>query len=135
LNDNEQKKRILLVATGIAVISTFMVHPFAQSPAFHNFADKRSFLNIPNFSNVISNIPFLVFGIYGLLFLVNARSTKGILPIYTVMFLGILLTGIGSGYYHYAPDNDSLVFDRIPLTLVFMALLSATSRRRPGKEG
>lgn len=47
-------------------------------------------------------------------------------PIYGVLFAGILLTGLGSAYYHYNPNNDSLIYDRIPMTIVFMSLLSAT---------
>jgi hypothetical protein len=31
----------------------------------------------------------------------------------------------GSAYYHWHTDNDRLLFDRLPMTIVFMALLSA----------
>jgi len=92
--------------------------------SYHLFADQRTISGIPNFANVLSNIPFLFIGMYGLFLL--RKSPAPINHIYTVLFSGIFLTGLGSAYYHYAPDNNSLVFDRIPMTLVFMAFLSAT---------
>ena len=41
------------------------------------------------------------------------------------LFIGIVLTDIGSAYYHSRPDNNTLVFDRIPMAIVFMSFLSA----------
>lgn len=75
---------------------------------------------------MLSNLPFLFVGVYGLYTLYRAKPPRGIAAIYFALFLGIILTGLGSAWYHYAPDNDRLVFDRIPMTLVFMALLSGT---------
>jgi len=51
---------------------------------------------------------------------------------YIVVCLGVLLTGLGSAYYHLAPDNARLVWDRLPMTLVFMGLLAATIAERIG---
>jgi hypothetical protein len=41
-----------------------------------------------------------------------------------------LLTAIGSSYYHLAPDNARLVWDRLPMTIVFMALVAAMIEER-----
>ncbi|WP_431214509.1 hypothetical protein ACQ86N_06720 [Puia sp. P3] len=38
--------------------------------------------------------------------------------------MGVALTGVGSAWYHLRPDNGRLVWDRMPMTIVFMALLS-----------
>jgi hypothetical protein len=78
---------------------------------------------IPNFWNVITNLPFVIIGIYGLARLKGVRDHQ---LIYTIMFIGIVLTGFGSGYYHLHPNNDTLVYDRIPMTIVFMSFLSLT---------
>jgi uncharacterized Tic20 family protein len=50
------------------------------------------------------------------------------------LFLSVALTGIGSAYYHLAPDNGRLMWDRLPLAIAMMALLSAqlTERVSPG---
>jgi Ceramidase len=101
-----------------------------QDPAYHQFADQRSKLGIPNGLNVISNLPFILIGIVGLSLLRRSIASVSIKSIYGVLFMGILFTGLGSGYYHYAPGNNSLVYDRIPMTLVFMAFLSAMISER-----
>ena len=44
---------------------------------------------------------------------------------YIFAFLGLLLTAVGSAYYHLAPDNARLVWDRLPMTIVFMPLVAA----------
>lgn len=121
-----QKIRLLLVCTILAIPAVFLLHPIAQSLSFHNFADHRSWLGIPNFGNVASNLPFLIVGIIGLLLTWKASVTSSIRLIYTILFIGVLLTGLGSGYYHSDPNNNTLVWDRIPMTIVFMSLLSAT---------
>lgn len=107
-----------------------LLHPIPQDPSYHQFADTRLLWHIPDFANVVSNFLFLLVGIRGLFLLAQAKVSPGIGLIYGALFSGILLTGLGSAYYHLHPDNNSLVYDRLPMTLVFMALLSATISER-----
>ncbi len=105
----------------------FFQNPIAQPLDYHSFADQRTLLRVPNFWNVVSNTPFFFIGWYGLWSAYNHWSirqtlTIKLLPI--VLSLGILATSLGSGYYHWSPDNDTLVWDRLPMTLMFMALFS-----------
>jgi hypothetical protein len=102
------------------------MHPISQSLSFHNFADHRAWLGIPNFGNVVSNLPFLFVGLSGLALLKERSVSRSFRLIYALLFLGVILTGIGSAYYHSNPNNDTLVWDRIPMTIVFMSILSAT---------
>ncbi len=44
---------------------------------------------------------------------------------YAVLFIGVALVSVGSAYYHLAPDNARLIWDRLPMTAAFMALFSA----------
>ena len=44
--------------------------------------------------------------------------------------IGLILTAFGSGYYHLAPDNARLVWDRIPMTIVFMSFVAALIAER-----
>ena len=37
----------------------------------------------------------------------------------------MLLTAGGSAYYHLAPDNERLFWDRLPMTIAFMSLIAA----------
>ena len=103
----------------------FILSPFAQDHAYHAFADTRTLLGIPNFWNVISNLPFLVVGGWGLAFL--ARNSSVVTPLrnnWLVFFIGILMTTFGSVYYHLSPDNASLGWDRLAMTIGFMSLFA-----------
>ena len=44
---------------------------------------------------------------------------------YVIFFVGVLLTAAGSAYYHLAPDNETLFWDRLPMTIAFMALVAS----------
>lgn len=103
----------------------FLLSPFAQDHAYHAFADGRTLLGIPNFWNVMSNLPFLIVGTWGLAFL--ARNPVVVAPLrraWTVFFVGILVTTFGSVYYHLSPDNPSLGWDRLAMTIGFMSLFA-----------
>ena len=124
----------LTVAAGIAVA---LLPRLPQPLDYHNFADQRTFLSVPNFFNVISNAPFLLVGVWGLLLVLGLRETAGqpfMTPVerwpYLILFVGVALTCFGSAYYHLAPDNARLVWDRLPMTLGFMSLLSALLMER-----
>ncbi|CAN5151039.1 ceramidase domain-containing protein [soil metagenome] len=94
-----------------------------QDPAYHQFADMRSWLGIPNFWNVVTNVPFMLAGGHGLSRLPRLRVSPLRLA-YAVFCFGVVLVGFGSGYYHLAPSNATLVWDRGPMTIAFMALFS-----------
>ncbi|HTV85906.1 MAG TPA: ceramidase domain-containing protein [Dyella sp.] len=119
-----------LAALGVVVLITACIMPpFAQPQSYHDFADTRGWLGIPNYGNVASNVMFLVVGLVGL----AAMRTPAVGAMeaaprraYGVMFLGLVFTAFGSAYYHWAPSDERLVWDRLPMTLVFMPLLAAT---------
>ena len=113
---------VLLIVTGVAaVVVLALMSPIAQSETYHNFSDNKTILGIPNFWNVLTNLPFLACGLVGL-FSLRAFPQKKIQ--YVIFFLGIFLVGFGSAYFHWNPNNSTLVWDRLPMTVVFMSLLS-----------
>ena len=116
------------VALGLAVLM-FRLPPIPQSPAYHQFADQRALLGIPNFLNVISNLPFAIVGAMGIAFLLRTGPSSFLDPRepwpYLGVFVGLFLTAFGSAYYHVAPGNAHLVWDRLPMTIAFGSLVSA----------
>ena len=110
---------------GVAIAAAFavfaFVEPVAQDPAYHLFADDRRLFGVDNFWNVTSNLPFLALGAWGLALLVRHRglAPAGLGTAYIVFFSGVLLTGLGSAWYHLSPGNESLVWDRLPMTIGF----------------
>lgn len=124
----KEKVRVLILLTLIACIAMTLVKPIPQDPNYHHFADIRSYFSIPNFWNVISNILYLVFGGAGFYFLgtnINQSALKEHVLSYLVFFSGVFLTGFGSAYYHAYPDSETLVWDRLPMTIAFMGFFSA----------
>jgi hypothetical protein len=121
---------IIFFITVAGIIGTFTFPPIPQDQNYFLLADHRSLWGIPNFGDVVSNIPFSVVGILGLLTLKrhwkdNTRFTNRLeaLP-FLVAFIGLILLGPCSAYFHLAPANDTLIWDRLPMTLVFMAFFS-----------
>lgn len=106
-----------------SLVGLLLVAPVSQDQSYHQFADQRTLLGIPNFWNVLSNLPFMALGAAGLWKFHRDPAT-------TVLFLGILLTGFGSAYYHWDPSDRTLFWDRLPMTLGFMAILSVTIEER-----
>lgn len=120
------KKGFLWALTIVVILLLYILHPVEQSSAYHHFADTRSRWGIPNTLNVLSNLGFLLTGFTGLITIAKARSQATTTIIYATLFAGVILTGLGSAWYHYNPDNDTLVWDRLPMTIIFMSLLTAT---------
>jgi len=123
--------RIRLLGIGlITVLALFIalsVDSIEQDLSYHNLADQRTLLAIPNFWNIFSNLPFIIVGFFGIIYTVKKRfvvSNRQSYTMYFTFFLGVLLTGIGSGYYHLEPNNYTLVWDRIPMAIAFMSLFS-----------
>lgn len=89
------------------------LYPVNNQPKYYHYIE-RDFNHqccIPNFANVISNIPFALVGIYGLLY--GQNNSIGWLG-FNIASIGVFL---GSSYYHWNPNNSTLVWDRIPMTL------------------
>jgi len=129
--------RLLLGVGGALVLVALFLPPIPQDPAYHAFADRRGCLGVPSCLNVLSNIPFLAVGLLGVRFLLRDRARSGgafVDPAerrpYWLLFLGVGLTGLGSAYYHWAPDSSTLFWDRLPMTIAFMALLASTIAER-----
>ena len=120
---------ILIVLALLGVASFWVVPPIPQPQLYHNFADQRSLSGIPNFWNVISNLPFLIVGGWGILYLSSGSAPDGLQDsterwMFLFFFIAVAFTGVGSAYYHLAPNNERLVWDRLPITMAFMALFA-----------
>lgn len=114
---------LLLGICGLAILGTFFVPPVAQDPAYHHFADRVTRFGVANFWNVVSNLPFVLVGIFGLA--TRSRLYDPSLRLhYMSLCAGAVCIGIGSAYYHLAPSTPTLVWDRLPMTVAFMAVFT-----------
>jgi Ceramidase len=110
-----------LMIVSLAALLLFPALP--QDQSYHQFADQRELFGIPNFWNVVSNLPFIAVGAAGLLRVRRDATT-------VVLFTGLFLTGFGSSYYHLNPNDSTLFWDRLPMTLCFAAILAAVVGER-----
>lgn len=124
----------LVMLMGLSFLILLFTPKIAQWSSYHHFADSRQIGGISNFWNVVSNSLFLLVSFLGFRALNNQwqnhRLNRKEALVFLLLFSGIFLIGLGSSYYHWSPDNDSLVWDRLPITIVFMSLLSLTIMER-----
>jgi hypothetical protein len=110
----------------LPVLAALLLPSFAQPQSFHAFADQRPLWGLPHALNVLTNVPFLVIGLAGVIYCARATALRS----YWVLYFGVLLTGVGSSVYHLAPSDATLVWDRLPIALSLAALLAATVSER-----
>jgi ceramidase len=118
----------ILMAIAVACVVAVAWHaPIAQPAGYDVFADQRSVWGIPNFWDVVSNLPFLVVGLAGTTELLKQGPRGAVLslrPAYLSFFIGIALVAFGSTYYHLAPTHSTLAWDRLPMAIAFMAFFA-----------
>src|SRR6476660_2569292 len=114
---NSHRVIAVLVLIIASLFGLLLLPPIPQDQNYHDFADQRTLLGIPHFWNVVSNLPFIAVGVAGLW---QCRGD----PAIAVLFLGIMMTGFGSGYYHLDPNDRTPFWDRLPMAVGFMAILA-----------
>jgi len=128
---------VLFAALLAVLIAVFLLPAIPQSEAYHNFADQRTLMGVPNCLNVISNVFFLVVGLLGIRF-VMGKSREGRAPFldpaerwpYLVFFISVAATAFGSSWYHLNPNDRTLLWDRLPMAAGFMSLVAAIVAER-----
>ncbi|QKO23106.1 hypothetical protein [Rhodoferax sp. BAB1] len=115
---------VLLGAVLLLGLLAIFAPPLAQAPHFHDFADQRSWLGMPCALDVLSNLPFALFGLLGLRVLGRVPQLDATQQRLAALFFGgLLVTALGSAVYHWAPDDAGLVVDRLGMTVAFAGLL------------
>ncbi len=118
---------LIIVVCVIASIAVFNQGAIPQDINYHHFKDTNPRFGIANFWNVVSNLPFLFVGCLGLY---RLRGSKNVAVLgemkyaYMILFAGVAMVSVGSSYYHLDTNNQTLVWDRLPMTIAFMALFS-----------
>jgi hypothetical protein len=105
----------VVIGIGLAAAVVLLFVPAIPQPQdYHQFADQRAWLGIPNFANVASNIPFALAGIAGLIVLAVRRAPKdAITALFAAHFASQILVCFGSSYYHWTPNDATLFWDRL----------------------
>jgi hypothetical protein len=120
------KSEINLLLGVLGAIALACLGPaVAQHAHYHAFADTRNLWGIPFAMDTLSNLPFAVFGVWGVLHLLRQRPEPWDIrrALALVFFVGLVLTAIGSSYYHLLPDHAGLAWDRLGMVVAFAGLL------------
>ncbi len=120
---------LLLPACAVA-FALALLPPLPQPQDYHRFADTRAWLGVPNFLDVVSNLAFLPVAAAGLLAVMRDVPGRAERLPYALFFLALAATAFGSVWYHLAPDNARLLWDRLPIAVCFAALLAAVIAER-----
>ena len=106
-------------------VACVLLPPVPQPQEYHAFADTRAFAGIANFWNVVSNAAILLVGLLGLRAVMRHRErfvTSNEAWPYACFFAATVLVALGSTYYHLAPDDARLLWDRLPIALATAVL-------------
>jgi hypothetical protein len=120
---------ILLV---LAAVAMALHGPIPQLDHYHDFADTRAWHGVPHAADVLSNVPFALVAAWAAVRLLRPGSREALgsaRPGFVTFVAALALTAVGSGYYHWAPDNARLVWDRVPIALACAGLLDAMHAR------
>lgn len=128
---------MLAVLVAMLATAAWFVPPIPQPQEYHRFADQSVCLGIPHFFDSVSNVLFILAGIAGLRFLRGDAGRRAFLDRreslpYRWFFVAMVLVGFGSGYYHLAPGDGRLFWDRAAIAMALMSWLAAIVGERVG---
>jgi len=131
---------VVFVPAVAGLVVLLCIDPIPQDPDYHHFADTRTFLLIPHVGDVVTNLALLLIGMRGLIFMLRNSPHRRRQPFrefrerlaYSIFFSGVILTGLGSTWYHLDPSAGSLFWDRLPMAVTFMSLLAIIIGERVG---
>jgi hypothetical protein len=129
--------RVCLAAIALILVVWTLAPAIPQDQSYHQFADRRPWLGLPNAADVLSNLAFAIVGVVGVARLLSPRRMRFAAATEAGMWfiaLGIIGTALGSAWYHHAPTNATLVWDRLPMTVVFAGVLGAAISQRLGND-
>lgn len=129
---DDVKRLVPMIVIALAGMALLVYGPIPQAPNYHAFADTRAMWGIPNAGDVLSNIGFALAGLWGLAVVSRGEHRERLmrqLPSLWVFAAAVFLTAFGSGYYHLAPGNERLVWDRLPISLACAGVLAAAYLR------
>jgi hypothetical protein len=115
------REALFFVVPVLLLLAMGFVAPIPQSQHYHAFADARELFGVPNFVNVVTSLAFVLVSVPALLHALSSRAGPG----WTVFFAATAMVGLGSAYYHLAPQDWTLLWDRLPMAIAFAGLLAA----------
>ena len=134
LRQNLSRAEAGLLLGVAALLALSLFGPVLPASAHqHTLADQRALWGIPCALDVLSNLPFAIAGLWGLVAL--RRVAPGMLDapsraLASLFFAGLVCTAAGSALYHWQPQDAGLLWDRLGMVLPFAGLLGLAGASR-----
>lgn len=134
LRQNLSRAEAGLLLGMAALLALALFGPMLPASAHqHTLADQRALWGIPCALDVLSNLPFAIAGLWGLVAL--RRVAPGMLDapsraLASLFFAGLVCTAAGSALYHWQPQDAGLLWDRLGMVLPFAGLLGLAGASR-----
>lgn len=134
LRQNLSRAEAGLLLGVAALLALALFGPMLPASAHqHTLADQRALWGIPCALDVLSNLPFAIAGLWGLVAL--RRVAPGMLDapsraLTNLFFAGLVCTAAGSALYHWQPQDAGLLWDRLGMVLPFAGLLGLAAASR-----
>lgn len=128
-----EKTESVLMGVVLALLAVAIFGPFVAQPGhLHEFADQRSWWGIACTMDVLSNLPFALLGLLGLVCLVLHKrqiplAQRGLAALF---FVGLIVTAAASSWYHWQADDAGLAIDRLGMVVAFAGLLGLAASDR-----
>jgi hypothetical protein len=124
---NWMREEVVLLGSVLVALAFARWGPVVpQHVQYHDFADQRTWLGLPCAMDVLTNLPFAVAGLWGLGRAAVMQQADGWtvrLGLTQLFFAGLVLTFVGSSYYHLQRDDSGLAWDRAGMVGAFAGLL------------
>jgi hypothetical protein len=131
------KSQLIENVFGLAILGmvalAFFLPAIAQNPDYHAFADRQIILGIPNGMDTITNLAFVVFGLWGLWQMYTRKHIQGLRALNAGVFVfsfGFVLIGIASAIYHWSPSDETLAIDRFAMSISFAGVIGMLAADR-----
>lgn len=118
---------IILLLSSLLVGGLFFFHPIHQDLHYHNFAEQRFLGSVPHWGDVLTNLGFAITGLLLLRYKHNTEQYPGQKTVFDCFVFSCFALCLGSGYYHWSPNNYVLLWDRATMLLGFALILLDTA--------
>jgi hypothetical protein len=132
---NRRERGLLLAFLALLLVAAIGPALTGAEAGVSTFADDRAWHQLPNAMDVLSNLPFLLIGLWGLRRLhwldrshdhaATAAQEPHLnsLDCAWIFFAGLVACAAGSTFYHLQPDMLRLAADRAGMAIVFAGLI------------
>lgn len=127
---------LMLAMALAAVVGLVAWGPVGLVPHMHHFADEGWWLGVNNGTNVLSHLPLVPIGIWGLWRVSRLPLHEPLRWIWGWFFVCQMLATLGGMFYHLAPGDAAFIWDQVPksaaCSLFAFAFLAERIDRRCG---